>query len=185
MAEQSYYFQKLTRNDYALFLKYYTQIRYSYFKNDDPNPNKKEITDFLTRYTESVSPRHISKANYWTFLTQANIYLYHDSLADVNQAVGLLMFSNMFTGKKVIIHEFYVLDNLQGKGLGKKMYEDFLEILRKEGNFKVMIELMCSFVGAEEFWKKMGFRLCRKEKVIGGLPGSEKRYYSKTEKLGG
>ena len=180
MATQNY-FQKLDRNDYALFLKYYTKIRYSYFLNDDPNPNKEAITDFLTNHIETVNPRHISRSNYESFLQQASIYLYHDTSEDTDEIVGFLMFSELFSKKKIIIHEYFILENFQGKDLGRKMYNDFLVRLKDDGCFKVIIELMCSFEGAEVFWKKMGFGVCRKEKV--GPIGGEKRYYSKTERL--
>ena len=59
------------------------------------------------------------------------------------------------------------------------MYSDFLYQLKYEGFYKVEISLQCSFEGAEEFWKKMGYKLTAKKLLA---PGMEYRYYSKSER---
>lgn len=173
-------FQKLEAKDYNLFLKYYKLIEYSYFADGDPTPKavQEEKTKMITRLSEEQFTRNVTKAQYESLLRQADFYLYRDKAND--QVIGIIAFSATETRELLSIHEFFILKEYQRMGLGKMMYEDFLYLLKDNWFFKVRINMICSFAGAEEFWKKMGYKCVGSEKVN---VLAEKRYYAKIERL--
>jgi N-acetylglutamate synthase-like GNAT family acetyltransferase len=69
-----------------------------------------------------------------------------------------------FPENKCIIEQFAVLE--EGKGLGTLLFQKTLEIVK----FKKLkkITLWCPFLGAQEFWKKMGFK-----RIIGSGKANE------------
>ena len=177
MTAKRYSFQKLTSKDYDQFLVYYTQIEYSFFRDDNPFKNKEVVTKFLTEAIEKVSPRHVSYEGYLSLMRQGDIYLCRN---EEDEVLGIILATPGLTKKSITIHEFFVLKKYQRKNMGTKMYQDFLQYLKQQGYRKVSISLMCPFEGAEEFWKKMGFRVTHFEKTSFGI---DKKFFGKTEFL--
>lgn len=177
LADERNSFKMLGLEDYEEFLKYYTQIEYSYFKDGDKIPNQEERTLFITMMSEMICSRNVSKLGYKELLKQGEIYLYHTESGEVK---GITLITPSKSRKNLIIQEFYVLREYQRQHIGTKMYQDFLRFLKEQGYGRVNIELQCSFEGAEEFWKSLGFK---KSSKIVIMPGMEYRYYSKNERL--
>ena len=185
-------FRKITANDYEPFLRYYTQIEYSYFKDGDESPNQEEETRLRTIMAEMVHPRNVSFDQFLKLIKQGDFYLYYNQDGEI---LGIVVISSSSSRKVLTIHDFFVLKKYQRQHIGSKMYSDFLYFLKEEGYFRVRIDLMCSFEGAEEFWKHMGYKLVREEplkrepkmryKSVSKDPPKEEpkmRYYSKTER---
>ena len=169
-------FVQLGANDYELFLKYYTQIEYSYISKKDLTPEKERFAELANKMTREISPRNVSKEVYQKLLEQGDFYLY---CAENDEVLGLIAITENFAKRKVEIQEFFILTKYQGQYLGKQMYEDLRYFLKEKGYIKVKLELMCSFEGAEEFWKKQGFVLCKRDFAL----GPERRFYNKWERL--
>lgn len=178
MAKKNH-FRKLEASDYQLFLKYYTQIEYSYFTDDNPMPKaeKEQRTKLATYLSNLTFPRNVSQKDYEGLLEQAEFYLYIEE--ETKEVLGIIAYYGLRQEERMSIHEFYVLKKYQRKHIGTQMYEDFLFLLKDQWYFKVYITLMCSFNGAEEFWRKMGYELIGKEDEGTQV---EKRYYGKTER---
>lgn len=169
-------FVQLGLEDYELFLKYYTQIEYSYFPKKDLTPEKERFNKLANQMAKEITPRDVPKNFYEKMLQQGDFYLYY---AENDAVLGLIAITENLRKRKVEIQEFFILTKYQGQHLGKQMYQDLLRFLKEKGYLKVRLELMCALGGAEEFWKRQGFVLCKRDFGV----GAERRFYNKWERL--
>ena len=175
--EQRNVFCKMEVNDYSTFMNYYTQIEYSYFKKGCENPKQESKAKCISSLADMISPKRVSLEEYYKLLSQNIAYLYGTSNGEV---LGVVIITPNSLRKEIKIQEFYVLKECQGHHVGTLMYYDLLLFLKSQGYSKVKFNLLCSYEGAEEFWKKIGYRISRKEKFTGRV---ENRYYSKVENI--
>lgn len=141
------YLIRATETDYRDYRKAYLSVRYSF----DVNGSESESTfpeDAYNFYKEVV----LSNKKYIKLIKNPKNHLYFFR-NDKGENMGYLLYSS--TKSTCFIKQFGVFE--QGKRHGTQMFIKLLELLRE--NEIRSIELWCPFLGAQEFWKKMGFYL--------------------------
>lgn len=63
------------------------------------------------------------------------------------------------SGPEVYLSLLMLEAGLQGKGIGRRIYQDFEMQMRRAGSASVRIDVVCGYPGsASGFWEKLGFR---------------------------
>ena len=141
---------RMTKDDYRDYRRTYMSVNYSF--EIKGQPKRKGLSE---RVKEFYNDMVLSMLESGTF----EFYFLKD---ESEKIIGYTILS--FPENKCIIEQFAVLE--EGKGLGSLLFQKTLEIVK----FKKLkkITLWCPFLGAQEFWKKMGFK-----RIIGSGKANE------------
>ena len=64
--------------------------------------------------------------------------------------------------RRVFVDYFFLRENVRGNGYGRKLFEEFIQLVRKDG--AVRIDLTTNTFQAPGFYLKMGFRITGEKK---------------------
>ena len=137
---------RMTKDDYRDYRRTYMSVNYSYQPRGCPIKEKlpEGVHEF---YKELV----FGKGEFLNMIEKSifEFYFYKD---ENEKIIGYVILS--FSENKCTIEHFAVLE--EGKGIGTDLFQKTLEIIKAKKIKHVV--LWCPFKGAQEFWKKMGFR---------------------------
>ena len=75
---------------------------------------------------------------------------------------GFASYSKIGGHAEYKLHKIYVLPGLQGQGLGKILLNHILDLLKKQGAFKLVLNVN-RYNKARQFYERMGFTVIREE----------------------
>lgn len=93
------------------------------------------------------------KQDFIKMIQKPNVEMYC-AKDDIEQNMGIAILS--FCKKGCCIHEFGLLKEYQGKGIGTEFFQQIMQEAIEPKGCKY-VELKCPFRGAQQFWLRMGF----------------------------
>lgn len=136
---------RLTTSDYRDFRRAYSNIKYSFFENDQGD---QQAADLACKFATENFTR--TRGEFLDHVESPDREMYFFKIdGEIKGFVDLI-----FNGKVCDIYEFAVFEH--GKGMGTILYEDVHKIIKERGCVK--IELWCPYEGAQIFWQKKGFK---------------------------
>lgn len=87
------------------------------------------------------------------------------AIEDEGRAIGFMGVQPKYPdANSMKIHKIYVLPEIQGKGVGRKLIERAIEESRKEGLEKLVLNVN-RFNKAVDFYKYLGFKITKEEDI--------------------
>lgn len=121
------------------------------FSNLDPDVLSAKMDEFVSIAHRNIADEYWQREQFLSPATNKWHLSFYLKEAGTERILGFIIASDK--GETVHIHKFIVDSEFQGRGLGKKMFNHFLSLSKKDVSLKVNIEN----TGAIKFYERLGF----------------------------
>lgn len=156
---------RLNQDNYRDYQRCVRKLAYSFNVKGEPEIYQADII------AKAAEDGIMIKQQFINMLQKPNVEMY--CLKDhSNQNMGIAILS--FCKKVCCIHEFGLLKEYQGKGIGTEFFQQIMKDAIQTKGCKY-VELKCPFRGAQQFWLRMGFHFVGNPRTTALFPEMRKK----------